>query len=63
MKHFQKLVEEYKWSDEKRRSDMWLMFIGLRDRFDQMERRTENIYPKFVVELCNTWCEDWKKSL
>lgn len=62
MKCFQKLLEEYNRSDEKRRSDMWLMFIGLRDQFDQMEQKAKNTFPKFVVELCHAWCEGWKMS-
>ncbi len=62
MKCFQKLLEEYKRSDEKRRSDMWLMFIGLRDQVDQMEQKAKNTFPKFVVELCHAWWVGWKMS-
>ena len=42
MKSFEELLIEYRHAPRKKRDQMWLMFIGLRNEFDEIERGENN---------------------
>lgn len=42
MKSFEELLIEYRHAPRKKRDQMWLMFIGPRNDFDEIERDENN---------------------
>ena len=42
MKSFEELLIEYRHAPRKKRDQMWVMFIGLRNEFDEIERDETN---------------------
>lgn len=50
------ILEEYEQAGRKRRNNLWLMFVELRDEFDEIERCAKCLPRKFGVDPYQICC-------